>query len=110
MAKNYRGEGRRLVLTAPYAVASGAGALIGSFFGVAINDVANGAKGVFDTLGEWDLAKTAGQTFTEGAKVYWDNAAKSCTSVSAGNSLIGAATIAALSGDAVVTVNLNGTV
>ncbi len=108
--KNYTQKGDTLTLTAPYAVSSGAGALIGSIFGVAATDIANGAKGEFDLVGCFDLPRAtgAGTDWTEGTKLYWDNAAKVITKTSAGNTLIGAATAAAAVGDPKGNVRLNG--
>ena len=91
MAKNYIQPGRTVTFTAPYQRNAGEGALIGALFGVALATVANAAKGEFAIEGVWDITKTAAQTFTEGALVYWDNTAKSVTSVATGNTRIGAA-------------------
>ncbi len=106
---NFKQQGDTLVLTAPYAVASGAGALIGAIFGIAAIAIANGVKGPFKTNGVFALPKAAGAV-TEGAIVYWDNTAKNVTTTASGNTKIGAAVAAQASGDATVTVKLNGTV
>jgi len=99
-------SGRNITVTAPYAVNGGDGCLVGSLFGIASNTVAIGAQVPIDTGGVYAITKTAGQTFAQGAKVYWDNTAKSVTSVTTSNTLIGVATKAAASGDATVTVKL----
>lgn len=104
----YVGPGEVLDLPAPYDRTAGQGALIGDTFGVAANTVLSGATGQFHTEGEWNLAKTAGQTFAAGALVYWDNTAKSVTAVSAGNRRIGSATLAAAGGDTTARVRLSG--
>lgn len=101
-------EGDVLTLSAPYAVTPGDGLLVGSLFGIASAAAALNAAVEVQTEGVWDVAKTAGQTFAQGALVYWDNAAKSVTSVSAGNYRIGVATQAAAGGDATARVRLNG--
>jgi predicted RecA/RadA family phage recombinase len=88
-------DGKVLTLTAPYAVASGAGALVGSIFAVATAAVANGASGEFQRLGVFELAKVSAQAWTVGAKIYWDNTNKQCTTTSSGNTLIGVATAVA---------------
>ena len=106
--KNYVQPGENLTLVAPYARASGEGALVGSIFGVASVDVANGAEAVFVTEGVFDLPKASGAV-TAGAKVYWDNTAKVVTTTATSNTLIGAATQAAAGSDATVRVKLNGT-
>jgi predicted RecA/RadA family phage recombinase len=107
MAKNYIQPGRTVTFTAPYQRNSGEGALIGAIFGVALQTVANAARGEFAIEGVWDITKTAAQVFAEGALVYWDNAAKSVTSVNT-NTRIGVATVAAAGGDATARVRLNG--
>lgn len=93
--KNYVKDGNRVVVTAPYAVAAGAGCLVGSLFGVAESAIASGAKGVLVVEGVFSLVKLAGTAWTEGAKVYWDDAAKNCTLVVSTNKLIGVAVLAA---------------
>ena len=106
MSKNFVQPGETLPLTAPYDVASGAGFLVGALFSVALAAALSGATVEGRNTGVFDLAKTAGQSFTQGAKVYWDNTAKSVTGVSSGNTLIGVATQAAAGGDATARVRL----
>lgn len=89
--KNYVAEGDIITLTAPYARLSGEGALVGSIFGVAVADVANGADGEFKTEGVFNLAKAASQAWAVGARIYWDDTAKVCTNVAATNKHIGVA-------------------
>lgn len=101
-------DGDVLDVTAPYALTPGDGALVGNIFGVSLDTSANAAAARIATEGVWDIAKTAAQTFAQGALVYWDNAAKSVTSVSTGNYRIGVATKAAAGGDATARVRLNG--
>lgn len=108
MANNFVANGDRINLVAPYAVASGAGALVGTVFGVALQTLANGIAGEFAVRGVWDLAKATGQAWTQGAALYWDNAAKNVTTTSAGNTKIGVATQAQASGDTTGRVRLNG--
>ena len=98
--------GRNITVAAPYNVTSGDGCLVGSLFGIASNTVLSGAQVPIDTGGVYAIKKTAAQTFAQGAKVYWDNTAKSVTSVSSANTLIGVATVAAAGGDATATVRL----
>lgn len=105
--KTFIQSGAVLALIAPYAVASGGGALVGSIFGVAVNTVANAAEGEFAVTGVHDLAKATGAV-TQGALIYWDNTNKVVTTTSSGNKLIGVAAAAALSGDATARVRLNG--
>lgn len=110
--KGYTQRGDTLTLVAPYDRKAGEGALIGSIFGVAVNDVASGVAGEFAIVGCHDLTRTtgAGTDWTQGTKLYWDNAAKAITKTAAGNTLIGAGTAAAAVGDAKGNARLNGTV
>lgn len=108
--QNYVQNGDTLDLAAPYAVVSGAGAQVGQLFGVAVADYANGEDGEFKTRGVFDLTKIGSQAWTVGALVYWDNTNKRCTTVSTGNLLIGAATVAVsnAAGNTIGRVRLNG--
>jgi len=91
MATNFIQTGNTITLAAPYAVSSGNGLLVGSIFGVASSDVANGADVEATVTGVFVLAKTSAQAWSQGDKVYWDDTAKECTAVAAGNVLIGVA-------------------
>jgi len=108
--KNYVQKGETLTLTAPYAVSSGGGALVGSVFGVASNDYGNGEEGEFQVAGVFDLTRETGAStgFTQGALIYWDNANKRITKTATSNKLIGVAVRAAADGDATERVRLNG--
>ncbi len=108
--KNYVQPGKILTLTAPYAVSSGGGALVGSIFGVAAGDVASGAEGEFQVEGVFDLTREsgAGTAWSPGALIYWDNTNKRVTKTSTSNKLIGVAVKAAADGDATGRVRLNG--
>lgn len=105
---NYVQSGEVVTLTAPYAVSSGGGALVGGVFGVATADVANAAAGEFMTEGVFDLTKDS-STFSAGDRVFWDDTNKCVTSTAAGNKLIGRALASALTGDATARVLLNET-
>lgn len=100
--KNYVQPGLTLTLVAPYAVVSGAGLLVGSIFGVATGAAASGAPVEAQLRGVCDLAKATGAAWTQGARIYWDDAAKNCTTNAAAgaNKLIGVAAQAQASGDA----------
>ncbi|MDP2358646.1 MAG: DUF2190 family protein [Beijerinckiaceae bacterium] len=108
--KNYIAPGDTVDVAAPYEVASGAGALVGSLFGVATADAANGAPVRLKTTGVFDLAKTSAQAWTVGAKIYWDNSTKlaTTTAASGANALIGVAIAAAANPSAVGRVRLSG--
>jgi predicted RecA/RadA family phage recombinase len=110
MAKNFIQPGEVVTVAAPTGgVASGAGVLTGSLFGVTAYGAVEGADVEVATCGVWDLPKAASVTPGVGAKVYWDNTNKNVTTTASGNSLIGVATKAALAGDATVRVRLDGT-
>lgn len=95
--KNYIQPGVTLSLTAPADIASGKGVLIGSIFGVAVNDVKSGEQGEFTVAGVFELPKTSAQAWTLGAKIYWDAGTSKCTTAAAAgvNALIGVATVVA---------------
>lgn len=103
-------DGEVLTLAAPYDVASGAGALVGTIFGVAQVTAASGADVPLVRRGVFTLAKATGAAWTLGAKLYWDNTNKVCTTTATSNTLIGAAAAAAASGDATGSVLLDGAI
>src|SRR5687768_69383 len=108
MATNFVQNGEVITLVAPYQRNSGEGALVGSIFGVATTTVANAVAAEFAIVGVWDLAKTSAQAWTQGQKIYWDNANKRCDSDSTVGTLIGMATEAAANPSATGKVRLNG--
>ena len=110
MATNYIQPVDVISLTAPYAVASGAGLLVGSLFGVALSAAANGASVQAQRVGVWTLPKLQADDVTAGAKLYWDNTNKRLTLTSSGNTLVGAATAAAGTSATTVSVLLDGAV
>jgi predicted RecA/RadA family phage recombinase len=105
--KNSIQDGDVLPLPAPYAVASGGGALIGSIFGVAVTALANAEVGSFQLRGVYSLPKATGAA-TLGAKAYWDNTNKNVTATAGSNTLIGVFVAAYASGDTLANVRLNG--
>lgn len=106
--QNYVQPADRIEVAAPYALSSGGGALVGSIFGIAVTDAANGADVVLQTTGVVTHAKTAAQAWTVGALIYWDNTNKVMTTASSGNKLVGVAVAAAANPSATGTVRLNG--
>ena len=107
--KNFVQEGRALELIAPAGgVTAGVGVLVGSIFVVAAITAPAGAAFNGDTFGVFDLAKATGQAWTQGVKVYWDNAAKNVTTTAAGNTPVGYAAAAQLAGDTVGRVFIPG--
>ena len=107
--KNYVKEGDTLTLAAPYNVVAGAGALVGSVFGVAACDLLSTVVGEFQIEGVFDLAKASGE-ITQGAKVYWDDSAKNVTTTAQSNTLIGVAEVLALTGDTTCRVYVDGAI
>ena len=105
--KNWIQPGDTVTVVAPAAASSGGGVLVGALFGVAISDAAAGDNLEMITEGVVDLPKAA-VAITQGAKVYWDNTAKTVTNVVGANTLIGCALLAVAVGDAIVRVRLNG--
>ena len=108
--KNYVQPGNTITLTAPYAVTSGDGLLIGSIFGVAAGTAAVGEAVEAALTGVYDLKKVASQAWAAGDKVYWDNTAKEATKTTTSNNLIGVAVVAVAggAGDTIGRVRLNG--
>lgn len=106
-AINVVAPGGGFVSGTPYQI--GAGGLAGMLFGVAGASVAAGIVGVLWTYGEYSLPKVSAQAWTVGQAIYWDNAAKLCTTVVAVGQLIGVATATAANPSAVGQVRLNGT-
>jgi predicted RecA/RadA family phage recombinase len=101
-------SGDFLIITATANILAGAGVLLGSLFGVATTDIANGAQGSIALTGIFDLPKVDSQTWTVGAPIYWTGTA--CTTVASTNKMIGCAA-AAVGGGAGLTigrVRLNG--
>lgn len=101
-------SGYVVTLTAPYDVASGAGALVGTIFGVAIKSVANGVAGEFALTGVFDLKAASAATASQGGAAYWDNTNKEVTATASGNTKIGVFLSTKTAGQVVSRVRLNG--
>lgn len=108
--KNFLSVGNALTITASTDIASGAGVLVGALFGVATGPIANGADGVINLTGVYELPKVGSQAWTVGALVYWDAANTRCTTVAATNVPIGVAVAAvgSAAGETLGQVRLNG--
>ena len=89
--KNHVQPGKTITLTAPYAVTSGDGLLVGAIFGVASGTAALGEAVETAVEGVYDLKKVASQAWAAGDKIYWDNTAKNTTKTLTSNTLIGVA-------------------
>lgn len=89
-------------------LSSGDGYLIGTLFGVAEHDADIGASVTISTEGVFSLAKVAAQAWAVGDAIYWDDAAKNCTTTSNGNTLVGKAVAVAANPSSTGVVRLNG--
>lgn len=107
MAKNFVKPADHLPLVCPYAtVASGQGVLVGIIFGVALFDAVSGATVEVATEGEWVIAALSTDVVTAGAPAYWDDTNRRITSVSTGNTLVGAYTVAKANADTTAQIKL----
>lgn len=107
--KNYVQPGTAFTGAFPYARNAGDGVLIGgSLFGVAVDTVASGATGVALAEGVFSVTKNtgAGEAYTLGQRLFWDNTNKRITSTSTGNVAVGLCWVAAATGDATVTMSI----
>jgi predicted RecA/RadA family phage recombinase len=100
--------GRILTLTAPYAVLSGGGMLVGSIFGVASTDAAISTAVEAEVVGVFTLPKTSALAISVGDLLYWDDTNKVVNKTSSAQKLIGVAVSAAANPSATVDVRLNG--
>lgn len=105
--KNAVSHGNVLSYTAAAAVASGAMVLIGTRVGVAIADIALGATGAVQVVGEFTISKLSTDVVAQGALLYWDNTNKRLTTTASGNTLAGFATAASGSGTGTVNIKIN---
>ena len=109
--KNFVQPGDVITMTIPSGgLAAGAGYLNGYLFGVAAVGGAEGEEDEFSTRGVFDLPKKAGDTPAVGARLYWDATNHELTTTASGNTRVGVALKAALSGDATVRIRLDGLV
>lgn len=106
--QNFVQEGNTITVTSPGIVKSGDGILVKSTFGIAAFD-ANAADSLELVLeGVFVLPKAAVGLIPLGAQVFWDDIAKNVTTVIAGNTLIGVATVDSPAVEFTVNVRLNG--
>lgn len=106
--KNYVQSPDSITLAAPYDVVSGAGALVGSLFGIALDGALSGAEVVLKTTGVFDITALNTDTGSVGTKVYWDNTNKRITTTVGSNTLVGVLVKAKANGDTTARVRLNG--
>jgi predicted RecA/RadA family phage recombinase len=106
--KNYVMPGHTLTVTAPYALASGDGCLVGSIFGVACGAYANGFVDTeLRVEGIYELTALGTDTATVGALAYWDNTNRRITTTASGNTKVGVFAVAKTSGPTIAVVRLS---
>ncbi len=108
--KNFVQTGDKITCTAPYALTSGQGFLVGVLFAVALHDAANGAQVEGQMSGVVDLTALSTDTASGTALVlaYWDNTNRRVTTTASGNTKIGVIVAAKANGDTTARVRLNG--
>lgn len=108
--KNYVQDDDVISVTAPYAVASGGGCLVGVLFGIAQTAAASGATVQLQTEGVFDITALSTDTASGTTLVhaYWDDTNKRVTTTATSNTLIGVIVGVKNSGDATARVRLNG--
>jgi predicted RecA/RadA family phage recombinase len=87
--KTFVQAGDVVPVTAPAAVLSGAGVLVGLLFGVAVRDADSGAPVDIQVTGVVTLPKVSGTAINEGVRVFWDNTAGNVTTTTTSNNCIG---------------------
>ena len=80
--KNFVQEGETLTVTAPYALTSGDGCLVGQIFGVACNTALISTDVEIATEGVFDLKKTNNLAVSQGDLLYWNDTNKELTKTS----------------------------
>lgn len=86
---NFIQRGRVVSAVAPYALASGDAAKIGSLFGVAAGNAVAGAEVELSREGVFDLKALPSDVGAVGAKMYWNDTERVTTTAVGGNLLIG---------------------
>jgi predicted RecA/RadA family phage recombinase len=108
--KNFIQPGTMITVIAPYAVTSGQGVKVGTLFGIAAYNAAQGAQVEIKREGVFDLTAVTADTAAPGAKVYWDDAARKITTTATNNTLVGAVTVDKSGSVSAATVLLDGVV
>ena len=113
--KNYVQNGDYITFTAGATITSGMIVKVGSLFGVALTDVANGSTGTLALRGVFTLPKTTGggTAIAAGGPAYFDTSVAATGAVngdteSAANPLCGYAIAAAADGAATAQIRLLG--
>jgi len=106
MARNYVQEGNILMVTMASATPAGTLVKFGTLFGVALNDVAEGAAGPVRFGGVWDLPCALTGEVSAGDSLYYVAASGKLTDASSGNTLAGVAVDGAAASDTTIRVRL----
>lgn len=107
--KNFVQSGDTLSLAPGADVASGVGYLFGtSLFGVAAEDVANGAVGAFVASGVVEIAKTSALAIAVGDRLFWDATNKVVNKTTTAQQCVGIAVSAAANPSATVLMKIGG--
>lgn len=107
--KNHIQKGDVITVPAPTGgIASGEGAIIGNFFGIAAYAAAVTEPVELATTGVYQLPKATTAVLTVGARVAWDNTARNIIVPGTGGCSVGVATEAAGNGIHSVAVRLDG--
>lgn len=106
--KNYVQNGDVVTVTAPKAVASGGGVLVGCLFGIACSSAAEGESLEISTRGVFDLPKAADTIFAAGDRAAWDGATGVISLMGPGLLPVGVALTAAGNSVPLVRVRLDG--
>lgn len=105
--KNYIQPGNSVTVAAPAGgVSSGDGVLIGTLFGVAQTDAADGADVELLTEGVVELPKATPLAIAVGDRLFWDPANKEANKTAAAQVCVGVAVVAAADADATVRLKL----
>lgn len=106
--KNHVKPGKMMTAVAGVGgVTSGQFVVEGAAFGIAATSAVEGQEYEVATGDVWELPKVSAQAWANGAKLYWDAAAKLVTTTASTNLAIGVASGAAANPSAVGNVRLN---
>jgi len=93
--RNYIKPGESLAIVAPRNLKPGEFVKVGALSGVAQGAALAGEEVTIVRKGVFVLPKLLAQAWSLGAAIYWDAAESECTTVDAGNELIGAVAVPA---------------
>jgi predicted RecA/RadA family phage recombinase len=108
--KNFVQPGSVITATAPYALASGDGALVGITFGIASGAAAISTPVELQLEGVYDITALGTDVVAAPAMVaaYWDNTNKRITTTVGANTKVGVIILPKANGDTTARVRLNG--